>query len=48
MFDIALTCGSQGNSLLVVDPKTQQSPVANVCAPPGNAPRKIRNALIDR
>ena len=35
-------------TLLVVDPKTQKSPFANLCAAPGRASRKNLNALIDR
>ena len=35
-------------TLLVVDPQTQKSPFANLCAPPGCASRKNLNALIDR
>jgi TnpA family transposase len=35
-------------SLLVVDPKTQKSPFANLCAAPGRASRQNLNALIDR
>jgi len=35
-------------TLLVVDLKTQKSPFANLCAPPGRASRKNLNALIDR
>lgn len=35
-------------TLLVVDPKTQKSPLANLCAAPGRASRKNLNALIDR
>lgn len=34
-------------TLLVVDPKTQKSPFANLCAAPGRASRKNLNALID-
>lgn len=34
--------------LLVVDPKTQKSPFANLCAAPGRASRKNLDALIDR
>jgi hypothetical protein len=34
-------------ALLVVDPKTQKSPFANLCAAPGRASRKNLNALID-
>ncbi len=34
-------------ALLVVDPKTQKSPFANLCASPGRASRKNLNALID-
>jgi TnpA family transposase len=35
-------------TLLVVDPKTQKSPFATLCAAPGRASRKNLNALIDR
>jgi len=35
-------------ALLVVDPKTQKSPFANLCATPGRPSRKNLNALIDR
>src|SRR5665647_90496 len=35
-------------TLLVVDPKTQKSPFANLCATPGSPSRKNLNALIDR
>ena len=35
-------------TMLVVDSKTQKSPFANLCAPPGRALRKNLNALIDR
>jgi TnpA family transposase len=35
-------------ALLVVDPKTQKSPFANLCKSPGRASRKNLNALIDR
>ena len=35
-------------TLLVVDPKTQKSPFANLCAPPGRASRKNLNSLVDR
>jgi TnpA family transposase len=35
-------------ALLVVDPKTQKSPFANLCAAPGRASRKNLNGLIDR
>jgi hypothetical protein len=35
-------------TLLVVDPKTQKSPFANLCAAPGRPSRKNLNALIDR
>ena len=35
-------------TLLVVDPKTQKSPFANLCATPGRPSRKNLNALIDR
>ncbi len=35
-------------ALLVVDPKTQKSPFANLCATPGRASRKNLNGLIDR
>lgn len=35
-------------ALLVVDPKTQKSPFANLCAAPGRASRKNLDALIDR
>ena len=35
-------------TLLVVDPKTQKSPFANLCAAPGRASRRNLNALIDR
>ena len=35
-------------TLLVVDPKTQKSPFANLCATPGRASRKNLNGLIDR
>ena len=34
--------------LLVVDPKTQKSPFATLCATPGRPSRKNLNALIDR
>ena len=34
-------------ALLVVDPKTQKSPFANLCAAPGRASRKNLNTLID-
>lgn len=34
-------------TLLVVDPKTQKSPFANLCAAPGRASRKNLNGLID-
>jgi len=33
---------------LVVDPKTQKSPFANLCTAPGRASRRNLNALIDR
>jgi TnpA family transposase len=35
-------------TMLVVDPKTQKSPFANLCAAPGRASRRNLNALIDR
>lgn len=35
-------------ALLVVDPKTQKSPFATLCAAPGRASRKNLNALVDR
>ncbi len=35
-------------TLLVVDPKTQKSPFANLCATPGRPSRKNLNALVDR
>ena len=35
-------------TLLVVDPKTQKSPFATLCATPGSPSRKNLNALIDR
>ena len=35
-------------TLLVVDPKTQKSPFANLCAPPGRPSRKNLNALVER
>lgn len=35
-------------TLLVVDPQTQKSPFATLCAAPGRASRKNLNALIDR
>ena len=35
-------------TLLVVDPKTQKSPFANLCAAPGRPSRKNLNALVDR
>ena len=35
-------------TLLVVDPKTQKSPFASLCATPGRASRKNLNALVDR
>ena len=35
-------------TMLVVDPKTQKSPFANLCTAPGRASRRNLNALIDR
>ena len=35
-------------NLLVVDPKTQKSPFANLCATPGRPSRKNLNVLVDR
>ncbi len=35
-------------ALLVVDPKTQKSPFANLCSTPGRPSRKNLNALMDR
>ena len=35
-------------TMLVVDPKTQKSPFANLCAAPGRASRRNLNTLIDR
>jgi TnpA family transposase len=35
-------------TLLVVDPKTQKSPFANLCATPGRPSRKNLNALVER
>ena len=35
-------------TLLVVDPKTQKSPFANLCATPGRPSRKNLNVLVDR
>ncbi|MBK5204948.1 MAG: Tn3 family transposase, partial [Polaromonas sp.] len=35
-------------TLLVVDPKTQKSPFANLCSTPGRPSRKNLNALVDR
>ncbi len=35
-------------TLLVVDPKTQKSPFANLCAAPGRASKRNLNALVDR
>ena len=35
-------------TLLVVDPKTQKSPFANLCSTPGRPSRKNLNVLIDR
>jgi hypothetical protein len=34
--------------MLVVDPKTQKSPFANLCTAPGRASRRNLNVLIDR
>jgi hypothetical protein len=35
-------------TLLVVDPKTQKSQFANLCATPGRPSRKNLKALVDR
>ena len=45
---LSLTQRAVLETLLVVDPKTQKSPFANLCSTPGRPSRNNLNALIDR